>query len=258
MPDAETVYSARWSGPSIIERNKAQTIAVAIERDGQAPTIASATFTLYKPDGTALSGYDAAVATVSGGTITSPSITAASTVNESLNKDWMCRFDATISSLVYTFYNDAALVRARFYPPIGQTDLVARHHDVAVLRPASLGSLQDYIDQAWADILTRAYTDAVPFWRWRTPSAMRLALLYRTLGVIFRDYSTLLSPGDRYTELADRYLGEDNASGAYEKAYAAMRQKIDVDEDNTLTAEHRPASSVILLQGTRRSTWGGR
>lgn len=255
----ETVYAARFSGPSLIERNKAQTVSVDLERDGAAPSITSATFTLYKPSGAALSSsYDGATATVSGGRITSPSIAAADTVNEALTKDWLVRFDATISSKVYTFYNDAALVRARLYPPIGQTDLVARHRDIAALRPTTLPSLQDYIDQAWADLLTKAYMDGVPFWRWRTPSALRLPLLYRALGVIFRDYATLLDPGDRYTALADSYVGTDHTSGAAEKAYAAMRQKVDGDEDNTVSEDHRSGSPVILLQTTRRASGEGR
>ena len=46
-----TLYSARFNGPTLIERDKAQTITVAIERDGSDPTISSATVTLYDPGG---------------------------------------------------------------------------------------------------------------------------------------------------------------------------------------------------------------
>ena len=162
---SETVYSARWLGPSFIERNKDQQIAVAIERSGSAVTLTSGTLTVYKPGGEVL--VDAVAGTVAGGTFTSATIAAATTASETLDKGYLIRVDLVISGSTFTFYNDAVLCLARLYPTVAQTDLVARHSEAANLLGASITSLQQYIDQAWEDITIRLYTEGVPYWKWR-------------------------------------------------------------------------------------------
>ena len=67
---SDTLYSARFSGPTLIERNKAQTVSVTVARDGSAPTISSATFTLYDSGGTKV--IDATAATIAAGVVTMP------------------------------------------------------------------------------------------------------------------------------------------------------------------------------------------
>ena len=243
----DTLWSARFTGPTMIEKDKVQTVDVAIEKDGAAAVISSATFTVYEPNGSKL--IDAATATVDGGTVTG-SIAAADTTDKALSKNWLIRFDVTIGGVVFSFYNDAVLCLARLYVPIGQTDLIARHSDVANLRSSSTTSLQEYIAQAWTEITNRLYSDGFPFWKMRTPSAFRQVMFSRCFSLIFRDYSTLLDPGDRYAELADRY------DEKYSIEYDQIRSKVDVSEDNKLEAHSRPAAPVIMLSGGPRRWWG--
>jgi hypothetical protein len=239
-----TLYSARFSGPTLIERDKAQTVTVSIERDGSDPTISSATFTLYDPGGNKV--IDGTVATISGGDI-SGAIGGTDLDGKSYGLGWLVQFDATIGGNVYRFLNDAALCLARLYPPVGHTDLVNRHSDVANLLAAGVTSLQQYIDDAWADITGRLYSDSVPFFRLRTPSAFRAAMFSRSFTLIFRDYSTLLDPGDRYAELADRYDAQ------FEEDISKIRSKMDTGEDNTLTASNLSTATVIQLTSSRRN-----
>jgi len=239
-----TLYSARFSGPTLIERDKAQTITVDIERSGSDPTISSATFTLYDPGGTKV--IDGTAASISGGEI-SGTVGASDLDGKSYGLGWLVQFDATIGGKVYRFLNDAAVCLARLYPPIGHTDLVNRHSDVANLLATGVTSLQQYIDDAWADITNRLYSDSVPFFRLRTPSAFRAAMFSRSFTLIFRDYSTLLDPGDRYAELADRYDAQ------FEEDIGKIRSKMDTGEDNTLTANNLSTASVIQLTTSRRS-----
>jgi hypothetical protein len=239
-----TLYSARFLGPTLIERDKAQTITVALERDGSDPTISSATFTLYDPGGTKV--IDGTAATISGGDI-SGAIGGTDLDGKSYGLGWLVQFDATIGGNVYRFLNDAALCLARLYPPVGHTDLVNRHSDVANLLATGVTSLQQYIDDAWADITGRLYSDSVPFFRLRTPSAFRAAMFSRSFTLIFRDYSTLLDPGDRYAELADRYDAQ------FEEDIGKIRSKMDTGEDNTLTSNNLSTASVIQLTTSRRS-----
>ena len=244
MPNSN--WSARFSGPAMIERNKAQTVEVAIEKDGAAPTITAATFTLYDSTGTKVK--DAIAATIAGGTV-SGAIAAVDTDGLELGRNWLVQFDFTIATKVFTVYNDAVLCHARLYPPIGQTDLIARHSDVVNLVSTAKNDLQDYIDHAWSDVTNRMYSEAVPFWKFRTPSSLRQTLFARCFEMIFRDYSTLFDASDRYSDLSDRY-GEE-----YEKAFEKMRNSIDLNEDNTIDASSVPASATIYLSSGPRSTW---
>ena len=243
---SNTLWSARFTGPSMIERGKAQDLAVTIEEAGAAASVASATFTLYDPEGTKVK--DAVAATVAGGTVTG-SIAGADTTDKDLGRNWLVEFDVTIAGKVYTFYNDAVLCLSRLYPPIGQTDLIARHSDVVSLVATSKANLQDYITTAWADVTSRMYSDAVPFWKFRTPSALRGPLFARCFALIFRDYSTLFDSGDRYAELADRY------DESYEREFDQMRSKIDLNEDNTIDGDGVPATASIHLSSGPRRRW---
>lgn len=244
---SDTIYQARIKGPFLLEQNKDNILTLAIEKDGAAVTLTSGTLTVYRPSGEAL--VDAVAGSVGGGTFTSATIAAATTASESLGDRWLVRFDIVISGSTETFYTDAALVVARLRPPIGQTDLVARHSEVANLLKTGITSLQGMIEQAWCDVLNRMYSDGVAFWRWRTASALRGVLFARCFELIFRDYSTLLDPDDRYSELADYYAGQ------YEHEYEGMRSRIDVSEDNTISADSKPASAVIMLSSGPRRRW---
>ncbi len=243
---ADTLWSARFAGPSMIERGKAQTVSVSIEKEGAAASVTAATFTLYNPQGVKVK--DGVAATVAGGTVTG-SIAGADTTEADLGRNWLVEFDVTIGGKVYTFYNDGVLCLSRLYPPIGQSDLISRHSDVVNLVATSKANLQDYIATAWADVTNRMYSDAVPFWKFRTPSALRGPLFARCFALIFRDYSTLFDSGDRYAELADRY------DEAYSREFDQMRSKIDVNEDNTIDGDGVPATASIHLSSGPRRRW---
>ena len=242
---SDTLYSARFSGPTLIERNKAQTVSVTIARDGGNPTISSATFTLYDSAGNKV--IDATTATIASGTV-SGSVASGDLSDYDFGQGWLVQFDCTIGGAVFRFYNDAALALARLYPPIAHADLVRRHSDVANLLASGVTSLQQYIDDAFADICSELYSASVPYWRMRTPSALRAAMFSRCFELIFRDYSTLLDPGDRYAELADRYAEQ------YQIDIEQIRSKMDNAEDGNLTENNLSTASVIQLSTGRRSS----
>jgi len=240
----ETLYSARWSGPTLIEKDETQSVNVDIERGGSAPTITAATFSLYSPAGTLL--LEDVTATESSGNV-SYDIPSATLTDEALGARWLVKFSVTIAGDVHTFYNDAVLCLARIYPPIGHTDIAARHGDITNLLPSGTTSTQAYITEAWVQLTNRMYSESVPFWRLRTPSILRGSLLYGALSLIFRDFSTLLDPGDKYESLADRY------EGVYEKEFRSMRARFDSNEDNTISEAQVPTSPVLMLStGPRR------
>jgi len=240
-----TLYTARWTGPTFIEQGKDQTVSVSVERSGSATTLTSGTLTVFLPSGEKM--VDAVAGSISGGTFTSATIPAATTSAQTLGPRYLIQVDLVISGATYSFYNDAVLCLARLYPPIGQTDLVQRHSEAANLLGAAVTSLQQYIDQAFSDVTNRLYLDGVPFWKWRTPSALRPCLFDRALELLFFDYSTLLNTNDRYAAYAQRY------ADLYERDYERLKSTIDVNEDNQLQTELTTGSAVVMLQsGVRR------
>jgi len=235
---SDTLYSARFRGPSLIEQNKSQTVSLSIEASGSAASVTSATFYLYDTGGNAI--VDAQAASVAGGTV-SGTVSAGDTSSMGLGPAYLVRFDVLIGGKTYRFNNDACLCVARLYPPIGQTDLVNRHSDVTNLLASGVTSCQQYIDDAWSDITNRMYSEQSYFWRLRTPSAFRNVMFARSLALIFRDYATLLNAGDRYMQLSDYYEQQ------YERAYSKLRSRIDSDEDNQLSGRQQSVPSVTYL-----------
>ena len=245
---SDTVYQATWKMPSLIEQGKDQSITLSIEKDGSAVTLTSGTLSLFKPGGSAV--VDAVSGTVSTGTFTSATIASAPTDAETLGDQWLVKVDLVISGSTFTFYNDAALVAARLYPPISQTDLVYRHSEVVNMLKSGVSSLQNYIELAWFDIVNQLYSSGCEFWKWRTSSALRPVMFSRCFQLIFRDYATLLDPDDRFSELADFYAGE------FEREGEQMRSRVDTGEDDTISADNKPASAVIMLSSGARSRRG--
>jgi hypothetical protein len=241
----ETLYSARWDGVTLIERGANQTVAVAIERDGSAASLTSATFSLYGPSGEAV--LSVVVATVAAGTV-SYTIPSATLADEGFGRRWLVRFDVTdAAGDVATYYNDAVICLARLYPTVGHTDLITRHHDLGNLLPAGVTSTQGYIDAAWATLTGKLYSEGVPFWRLRTPTALRDPLLALALEYVFRDLSTLLDAGDRYDELSRRY------EASFGREFSKIRSLIDTNEENSVDPDQKGTTAVLMLSsGPRR------
>ena len=239
---SNTLYSARFQGPTLIERGKDQTVSVDIEINGAPVTLTSGAMTVYKPGGATL--IDGVAGTVAGGVFTSATIGAALTSAEGLGQGWLVKMDLVIGAATYTFYNDSILAAARLYPPISQSDLISRHSEALSL--SSTANLQHYITEAWRDITISLYTDGIPYWKWRTPSALRAVHLSRSLELMFLDYATLMQGNDRYLQLASKYRQD------YVAEYTQLRSTIDVGEDNNLDADKTSGAAVIMLQSGRR------
>jgi len=239
-----TRYSARFEGVSLLERGKAQTVSVSIERSGSAPTITSATFSLMNPAGEAL--IDAQTATVAGGVV-SYVLPDSTLTNEEYGLRWLVLFEAVIGGVSYSFYNDAAVCKTQIFPPITPTDLSDRHGDLSNLLPTGVTSTQAYIDAAWIELTSWLYSEAVPFWTLRTVSALREPLIFGALALCFRDFSTLLDSADRYTELAELYETRTH------KARQRLRGYFDRGEDDSVSATQNPASAIIMLSSRRRA-----
>ena len=241
-----TPYSARWTGPTLIPRGQDTTVTVDVEHGGSAPTVSAVTFSLWDSAGNVI--VDAASASESSGTL-SYTVTAASTTGETLGQGFLLKFSATIGGDQHDFYNDAALTLARLYPPIGTTDLTNRYSRLAALQTTGASDLQKFITDAWTELTTKFYSEGLPFWRMRTPSALRKWLTVQAVVYALDDLALVLGDGGPYREEARRL--EDTLP----RLYNQIRSLMDTDEDNSVQHQQQPAASVLVLSSGRVSRY---
>lgn len=243
-----TPYSVRWRGPVLIPAGRAWGVAVAVETAGVSPTISAATFTLYDQGGVAR--IDAASASVSGGTI-SYTIPADTCTSADHGQGWLVKVEATIGGVDLPFYNDAAICLAPLYPPVGTSDLLSRYSKLADLNDENddgtgAVDLQAYITDAWGELTQRMYQDGFPFWRVRSPAALRPWLLTQSLVYALDDLALLLAGENHYSSEARRL------EASLEGMYAQIKTRLDPTEENTATVTNEGASAVLILSSGRR------
>lgn len=236
-----TPYSVRWKGPALLPYGRGWDVSVSLEHGDASPTVSSATFTLYSPDGSAI--VDAEAAVISSGTLT---YTVASSVLAStdVGPRWLVKFEATIGSTILPLYNDAAVCLAPLFCPVGITDLTNRLSKLGDLQSAT-ADLQPFITDAWTALTQKLYSDAVPFWRMRTPGALRPWLLAKSLSLALDDLALLIDTDSKYSEEAQRH--RDSLS----VLYSDIKSLMDESEDNTPSTSHEGASPVVILGSNR-------
>lgn len=247
MP-APTPYAFRFgAGPALVVRGQTTTVEVTVERDGAAPTITSATYALANEGGTSVGSGLAA--TVTGGNV-SAAVPASWTTSEDLGPNWVETWSVVINAVTYTVKRDVALCAALLHCPVADADVIAERRDLgrAEFLPDDVASWQSYIDAAWKDVIDRMIEDGLRYWRIRSPSRLRRAVLARAMGKIMRDLSTRMEAGDKYDADADRWEAE------YDKALGRLTLLLDQDEDGAIDAEQAEQPAVILT-GRRVAGW---
>lgn len=245
MATEETNYTARLIGPEGIEAGRTQVLTCPVYRSGA----------LVAPTSGTVSLYDAANQTiVNAATVTITSSVATYSLNASLvpttlnyGDGWRLEWALLMADgVVHTFRRDAALVRRRLYPVVTDADLIRLHSDLGSsrIRPSGLSSLQDYLDEAWAQIDSWIHQQGKRPWLVMDPSAFRSLHLYWTLSILFRDFSTGQGEGGRWEALADLYEQKTQA----EKASINFLY----DESNTGNATATKASGPSVLFLTSR------
>jgi hypothetical protein len=238
-----TPYAVRWRGPALLPYGRAWDVAVSVEHAGASPTVSAATFTLYTPDGAAR--LNAEAASEASGVITYTIADSVLTAAD-LGPRWMIKLEVTIGGVSLPFYNDAAVCLAPLYPPAGTSDLTDRYSKLDDLQGSSgAAALQAHITGAWGELTQKLYADGVPFWKMRSPGALRSWLMARSLELALDDLALLLESDSHYADEARRH------GAMLDKAYKEIRARLDVSEDNTLSEAHEGATGVLLLTSGR-------
>ena len=166
----------------------------------------AATYTLITPPGEDL--LTGATATISdAGTVSYTHTPAQLSSTEELGEGYVQEWNLTISGEEYLFRRMAALVRRRLYPVVSDIDLTATYSDLDNLRPSSLTSYQQYIDDAWYQILRRIRNQGMGYeYLMMTAEAFFESHRHLSLYLIFRDFhSSLGQRNGSYLDLANEH-----------------------------------------------------
>lgn len=238
MAQADTVYSARFTGIETIERSRANTIKCPVYLNGALVAPTGGTVSVYREDGSAV--VDAQTVTVSGSVA---QYTVSALTAESYSDRWQVEWTLTISGTAYIFCNEAALVKKALAPVITDTDLLRRHSDLNDLRPSGQASFQNYLDEAWATILSRLVQAGRFPWLVMSPSAFREPHLYLTLELIFRDFAGSGDGENKWAVLAEHYAQK------FTEVWKDLTFHYDEDRDGLLSDRRKAAGPTIWLTG---------
>lgn len=205
MTAGSTPYAPQIRIVELLEREKAQLTTLPIYRDGALVEPTSGTYTLKTPGGG--THVDAAAVTISGGIAQYSHSAANLTGSLELGEGWVQEWALTIGGDVYNFRRMAALVRRRLYPVISDADLTAVYSDLSALRPSSLTSYQQYIDDAWFTIIRRLRTEGGGLeYLVMSSEAFYESHRHLSLYLIWRDFhSSLGQSNGRYLDLSQEH-----------------------------------------------------
>lgn len=205
MSGSETLYTARFNGPEILESGRINTITASIYRDGSLATLTQSGSTITIWDANNVKVVDAAAVTVTAN-VASYAVSAAVAVSTSISDGWRFEWSLVIGGTTYVFRRDGSLVYRRLYPVVTDADLLRSHTDLTTRRPSSETSYQDYLDEAWARIESKLVNTGKRPWLIMSPSALRDVLTYKTLELVFRDFATG-GPGSAEWAMMEKYEG---------------------------------------------------
>lgn len=243
MTISETLYTARFRAPDMIQRGVVQVITCPTFRLGVVQTPTSGTVSVFRADQTAV--VSAQPVTIPPGGVATFSIGSGSTSSLALEEGWLIEWSLLMpDGVVHVFRQDAALVRRELSPVVTDADLIRRHSDLPQLLPSGVASYQDPLDEAWATIMLRLIAQGRRPYLVMSPSALRDVHLMLTLHIIFMDFQTSAGDSSRWQALADYYRA------AYAEAYGQLSFVYDESDTNKVDASARKAGvSQVWLNG---------
>lgn len=223
MPWVE--YTPRFLTPTYLEQARDNPLNLGVYRDGAlaAPTALGSSISVYSADNVEVVSAAAIALAGSQATYT---VLASALTSQTLGSGWRIEWTLVMPDTYTHLYRaDASLVRVRLNPVITDLDLVARHSDLAALRPSTMTSYQGYIDEAWRDIVGRLESVGRRPYLVISPEALRPIHLYRTLSMVFRDFGGTGDPENKWNALAEYYEKQ------YSQAWSTL--SLVYDERNT-------------------------
>lgn len=246
MSDAERLYSFRVLVPDVLQRERAQTVALEVYRDGvlSPVTAAGSTFTLIDEGGTSV--IDAQPITVSTDGIAQYAVSALelpSTLNfsELYQERWhLILEDGTARDI----RREAAVAPFLIYLPVSDRDLMDGEYPGLTDELGQYGStLQPFIDRAFRDVLEELWKKG----QWPdlmlSTSAFVKPIREKALFHIFKFLFRHTGGGtgqNRWQTLMDYHKNEMDG------ALADFRSRIDHDIDGLPDTRDRESSASVV------------
>jgi len=242
MGSGDSQYSARFELPHLLEQ-RLESITCPVYRDGAVVTVAAGTIKLYNRSGVEV---QTEAMTFPGGIATVP-ILASTLEAESFGLGWWVEWSLTISSVVYLFRNDAALVRSRLFPTVTTVDLFRRLRsldpsDSEVITRMTITDYQAKLDEADIQIQLRLIEIDNRPGRIFSPSATRQTYLSLWIALIFEDLANF---ENAYQATADSWMLR------YEQAWDKMTLVYDSDDDGQPSSTRRRSANASVWLASR-------
>lgn len=224
---SEIRYTARFTGPHLIERGRDSLLSCPVYLAGTLTAPASGTVTIRDNAYTAI--VSAAAVTIAG-SIANYTVTAGTTSGLQLEEGWTVEWVLTISGSVEVFHNTAHLVRKKLRPTLGLDDLYARHRTLdpsvstTCIHSLTVSQLQEKVDSAFVELENEIYGMGQFPARIPDPTSIRKAHLALALQRIFSDFATGLNAD--YRDTANSYRAE------YTEAMRTLRWNVEQTDDN--------------------------
>ena len=245
MSSGETVYTYRQTGPDVLQRGRANTVALQVWRDGALVAPTAATVTLVRPAGTLiLDGVVAPiVADVATYTIGAGSLPA----TEPTGRLYQLRWSLTLGGLARSV-NRACTVAA--YPmilPVTDVDLTEGEYPDLVDQLGDYGSnLQSFLEAGKREVLRELEQAGTWTDRISGPSDLYEPIKQAAFVKIFR---FLFNTND--SERSERLM--EIHAARYSEVMGNLRTRMDSDDDGTPDSEDRESTSRIMHRGG--ATW---
>lgn len=249
MSVAETLYTFRDYGPSILERGREQVVTLPVYRSGAlvAPTAAGSTFKLYDPAGTEIASPTVSVvASVATVTLTAAMLPASLSLSEGYREEWLLVLpDSTTRPKT----REAAVYRRQLNPVLTDADLFAEYPDLA--RDLVAGTAQVQIDEAWKRLVSNMRRVGTLPQLVYSDSDTRDAHRELTLFLIAKWFEFKGSNVEAWAKMREYH------ASAYEQAWARMAVRVDADQDGLVDGDGStisPNSPIHLNVAPRRTT----
>jgi len=245
MPQ-QVLYTARFFGIEAIQRATTQTIECAVYRDGASVAVTSGTVTVKDAGGTAI--VDGEAVTVVGGVATYEITAATVPATLALSDRWTVRWDLVMPdrTQVYNFRREAALaLTGEIYPVIADIDLTDKHTEIAYwARKAKAGSLQNYRDDAWRDIMMRLSENGKRHYLILNSTALYSVHKMLSIANAFEDMATQTTTDGKYMKEAEKY------EKRYESAWDRLQLEYDTSEDDLIDEDETTAAQSSMWLGS--------
>jgi len=238
------MITASFSLPRYIQREKAITVDLTIEENGEAVSISSAAYNLFDENSNLIVASGAA-------TVLSNKViynVSAAIVPETLtlSENWLEEWVITLSDgRIETIRREASLVLRLLYPLVSDSDLLKRHSDLNKLLPVGETNWSKPIEAAWDTINAKLISDGKRPYLVLSSWSLKEVHICLTLAYIFTDMMTYSAGGpSKYSDLSTKY------NRCFNSAWEKLPLKYDSSETGVpAEAIEVPSSPVLYLKG---------